>query len=527
MFFCVLFISTTNISDFEIKYLDNEINSYLYNIPTIVENSQQNTILENLFYNNKTLKKNEVETGSDQSNYKSFGDNDSIDKQCDQYTCETDKLLLTPNQDSKGLFQSTESVNFIDQDYLMDISLNTIVENTLNDTPQYLNDDLNVKDFSHINTTERNELMTNNDYFFTQTDTFSDATLLNPMESIPAVQENEALTEQLIFDCTDKHINFNNQSIDDIGIETDLFKDIDIDRYVNWEPDEFDDKKSFFEEFDFEYNYDNYVVDSCFIEHDTDKYANFYEKECKEHSAINSKKSLYTDDLTANNTKIRKLKDDCIVLDYKTTKSLSSDDSNIEIFNILIENRKELRALRDKFFVCVRKKSYGDPIFNNLSKDIKYYNIRQQTGVYPLWFKSFANETFKLLVDDIETLSLPANTKNLFFGWVEFLSEVAKFIANFKNHFHLKQYNRRDVISNLTLTESISNEMILRFKLEKIYFFFEKIIQKHKNDKFYDSKSIRILLQILYNFQRFETNLKQYGKKITVLKDFHKINFNN
>ncbi|EEQ81242.1 hypothetical protein NCER_102440 [Vairimorpha ceranae BRL01] len=63
-------------------------------------------------------------------------------------------------------------------------------------------------------------------------------------------------------------------------------------------------------------------------------------------------------------------------VEHYSSKSFSSSSSNVEFNNILTENKKKLKKLKDKFFVNVRKKSPTYLIHFNLKKNFKYRSIR-------------------------------------------------------------------------------------------------------------------------------------------------------
>ena len=204
-------------------------------------------------------------------------------------------------------------------------------------------------------------------------------------------------------------------------------------------------------------------------------------------------------------------------VDYYSSKSFSSSSSNIEFNNILTENKKVLQALKEKFFLNMKKQSPTDLIHFNLSKNSKYRRIRDRIILHSKWFK-----TFELLMNDIETLYLSENTKKFLFELVEFLKEVAQFIVGFKSHFNLKKYNKCNIISNLTLIETIMTELILKFDFKEIKIFLNQVIQKNDNAKLSDLNGQKVLSEILYNIERFEKKFKRYVYYITKLKDFLK-----
>ena len=505
MFFCVLLISTTNISDYNVNYTNNRFHSKIYNAVRTSEDTQQNTIFENLLRNDKIQTKDGASSERDQSTNKH---NLYSDLRCDQYTCETHNFSLMP---SKDLSQHPKSTNFLNQDYsILDISAYI---------PQYWNDVVSATDVSHTNRVETSLPLTYNNHIPAQINVYSDSCLLTQIESIPVVQENESLTELLKARCTDYYTEFNNQNINDPDFENEWYKKICS--YINWEPSEYDNKKSFFQEFNFE-NDNNNSVDSSFKQCSLDKYADFYTKEVGEYCKANDKKFSNNDDLNANDTKDQEKRSEKLAVDFYSSKSYSSVDSNIKFNNILTENKKVLQALKDKFFVNVRKQSPIDLIHFNLEKNSKYRNIRSCNMFYSRWFRNFTNETFELLMNDIETLYLSENTKKFLFELVEFLREVAQFIVNFKSHFHLRKHNKCNVISNLTLIETIMNEIILKFDFKEIKIFLNQVIQKNDNAKFSDLNVQKVLSEILYNIEWFENKYKQYVYYIVRLKDFLK-----
>ena len=508
MFFCVLLISTTNISDYNVNYTNNRFHSKIYNAVRTSEDTQQNTIFENLLRNDKIQTKDGASSERDQSTNKH---NLYSDLRCDQHTCETENLALTPSKDSEELSQHTENTNFLNQDYsILDVGTNT---------PQYWDDVFSATDVSHTNKVERTLPFTNNNHIPAQTNVYSDSCLLTQIESIPVVQENESLTELLKARCTDYYTEFNNQNINDPDFENEWYKKICS--YINWEPSEYDNKKNFFQEFNFE-NDNNNSVDSSFKQCSLDKYADFYTKEVGEYCKANDKKFSNNDDLNANDTKDQEKRSEKLAVDFYSSKSYSSVDSNIEFNNILIENKKVLQALKDKFFVNVRKQSPTDIIHFNLSKNSKYHSIRRCIILHFRWFRNFTNETFELLMNDIETLYLSENTKKFLFELVEFLREVAQFIVSFKSHFNLRKHNKCNLISNLTLIEAIMNEIILKFDSKEIKIFLNQVIQKNDNAKLSDLNGQKVLPQILYNIRWFEKKFKRYVYYIIRLKNFLK-----
>ncbi|EEQ81283.1 hypothetical protein NCER_102366 [Vairimorpha ceranae BRL01] len=169
----------------------------------------------------------------------------------------------------------------------------------------------------------------------------------------------------------------------------------------------------------------------------------------------------------------------------------------------------------------MKKQSPTDLIHFNLSKNFKYLSIRNRIILNSRWFKTFTNETFELLMNDIETLCLSENTKKLLLELVEFLKEVAQFIVSFKNHFHLQKYNKCNIISNLTLIETIMTELILKFDFKEIEIFLNQVIQKY-NAKFSDLNFQKVLSEIFYNIEWFENKYKRYVYYIIRLKNFLK-----
>ena len=125
-------------------------------------------------------------------------------------------------------------------------------------------------------------------------------------------------------------------------------------------------------------------------------------------------------------------------------------------------------------------------------------------------------------MNDIETLYLSENTKKFLLELVEFLREVAQFIVGFKSHFNLQKYNKCNIISNLTLIETIMNEIILKFDFKEIEIFLNQVIQKNDNAKFSDLNVQKVLALILNNIQKFQDKLKSYVYYIIRLKDFLK-----
>ena len=210
-----------------------------------------------------------------------------------------------------------------------------------------------------------------------------------------------------------------------------------------------------------------------------------------------------------------------LAVEHDSSESFSSSSSNIEFNNILTENKKVLQALKDKFSLNIKKQSFTNFIHFNLDKNSKYRNIRNRNMFYSRWFRNFTNETFELLMNDIETLCLSENTKKFLLELVEFLKEVAQFIASFKSHFNLKKYNKYNVISNLTLIETTMNEIILKFDFKEIETFLNQVIQKY-NAKFSDLNFQKVLSEIFYNIEWFENKYKRYVYNIIRLKDFLK-----
>ena len=211
-----------------------------------------------------------------------------------------------------------------------------------------------------------------------------------------------------------------------------------------------------------------------------------------------------------------------LAVEHDSSESFSSSSSNIEFNNILTENKKVLQALKDKFFLNIREQSFTDLIHFNLDKNSEYRNIRRCIRLYSEWFKTFTNETFELLMNDIETLYLSENTKKFLFELVEFLREVAQFIVSFKSHFNPRKHNKCNVISNLTLIETTMNEIILKFDSKEIKIFLNQVIQKNDSAKFSDLNVQKVLALILNNIQKFQDKLNYYVYYIVRLKDFLK-----
>ncbi|KKO74252.1 hypothetical protein AAJ76_9400012050 [Vairimorpha ceranae] len=209
-------------------------------------------------------------------------------------------------------------------------------------------------------------------------------------------------------------------------------------------------------------------------------------------------------------------------VEHYSSESFSSSSSNVEFNNILTENKKKLQTLKDKFFLNIGKQSSTDLIHFNLEKNFKYRSIRRSNIFYSIWFRNFSNETFELLMNDIVTLCMSENTKKFLFELVEFLREVAQFIVRFKSHFNLRKYNKCNVINNLTLIETIMNEIILKFDFKEIKIFLNQVIQKNDNAKFSDLNVQKVLSLILNNIQKFQDKLNYYVYYITKLKDFLK-----
>ena len=209
-------------------------------------------------------------------------------------------------------------------------------------------------------------------------------------------------------------------------------------------------------------------------------------------------------------------------VEHYSSESFSSSSSNVEFNNILTENKKKLKKLKDKFFLSMKKQSPTDLIHFNLEKNFKYHNIRNLIFFHSKWFKTFTNETFELLMNDIVTLCLSENTKKFLFELVEFLREVAQFIVRFKSHFNLRKYNKCNVISNLTLIENIMNEIILKFDSKEITIFLNQVIKTNDNAKFSDLNVQKVLPQIFYNIKWFEKRFKRYVYCIIRLKNFLK-----
>ena len=207
---------------------------------------------------------------------------------------------------------------------------------------------------------------------------------------------------------------------------------------------------------------------------------------------------------------------------HYSSKGFSSSSSNIGFNNILTENKKKLQTLKDSFSLNIKKQSFTDLIHFNFNKNSKYLNICRCIRLYSKWFKTFTNETFELLMNDIETLYLSENTKKFLFELVEFLREVAQFIVSFKRHFNLRKHNKCNVISNLTLIENIMNEIILKFDSKEIKIFLNQVIQKNDNTEFSDLNVQKVLSEIFYNIEWFEKKFKRYVYYIIRLKNFLK-----
>lgn len=521
MFFCILLIGATNVSDSHINYFNNQFHSNLYNFVNTEEFKKQNTVHKNSLCNEKIQRENYLEDIRNQKINKFCINSDPTYKQYYQHTHETNRMFLIPNKDDKELFQNTESTDFFDRDDLMDASTNTVFKNVFTNTTQHLNDILSATDFLHTKITERNSSMINNEYFSAQVKTCLNTNFPKQIESITDVQENKFLIEHQIFDYTDNYTKPNNQNIEDIVIETDLYKEID--RYIHWEPSEYDDKKKLYQKVDFEHGNNN-LVDSSFIHCAINKNANVSTKEVGEYSNINFKKSLHHCDLIANYTKEQKIKNTCFVLDCKTTKIFSSDNSYIVFASTINIYKKDLRAFKDKFFENVRKQSNGKHIQCNLTKNSKYVFIRQRITTNSKWFFTFRNSTVKFLIDNVKMLHLSANTKTLIFDYFEFLRKFAQFIANFKNYIHLQKYNYCDIISNITFIEAIKSKMIVKYNFEKIKILLQQIVEKDINPKFFNSKVEKKLMHILCNIQSFGEKFKIHCENITELKEFFDLN---
>jgi len=165
MFFCVLLISTTNISDYNVNYTNSRFHRNLYNTVRTSEDTQQNTIFENLLCNDKIQTKDGASSRRDQSTNKVNLDSDLT---YDQHTCETHNFSLVP---SKDLSQHPENTNFLNQDYsILDVGTNT---------PQYWNDVFSATDVSHTKKVERTLPLTYNNYIPAQTNVYSDSCVLS------------------------------------------------------------------------------------------------------------------------------------------------------------------------------------------------------------------------------------------------------------------------------------------------------------------------------------------------------------
>ena len=537
MLLCVLSIFATNVFDPNFNYLFDQFNSYCYNVISTKENTQQNIISENGVCNDNIQIENEQGIGCFEKINKFRLDNDCTYEQYGQNTHEAGDLLLSiPSEDNEELSQNTESLNFVDQNYLMDIDANTIIKNKVSNNPKFCNNVLNATDFLQTNVTERNLSVINNDSFSTQSNICTDSSFPKQLENIPAEQQNEFLTEQLSKGCISKHFELNNQNIDDIVIETYSFKDVDIEKYINWDPSEYDNKQNFFQEFDFVYNYN--LVDSDFKQGDTDKHVDVQDKMFSEHNNViynevvtnecsnaNFKRTFNNDGLTTSYTKEKKLKNDDL-LDKKTTKSFSADSLHVKFSNTLIENKKELCVIIDNFFSNVIQHSYIYLIYEDLTKNFIYHSIRNRILDCSRWFKKIENTADELIKNDFKSLKFSASTKNLIFDCLEFFRKIANFIINVESYLRPRQYNVGDLINNLTLIETLMNEIIIKLDFKKIeqsmqqIFFRENIIVN-----FSDLKAEKDILQVLFNTQTFAKKVRLYGFNITKLKEFSELNF--
>ena len=336
MFFWIVLIRTTNVSDSNINYSNNRFYGNLYDVIRTSEDTQQNTIFGNLLCNEKMQTEYGASSGRDKSTNKLNLDSDLT---YDQHTCETENLALTPSKDSEELSQHPESTNSLNQDYLiLDISAYT---------PQHWNNGFCATDAFHTNRVEKKLSSINNNHNPAQTNVHSDSCLLGQMESIRVDQENESFIAQPNADCTDYYTEFNNQNTNDPDFKNNLYKEND--NYIIRKSSEYDEKKVFFQEFDFE-NDNNNLVDSNFKHCGLDKHTDVQKKEINEYSNISNTKSLNNDNLIANNTKEHEKGNADFAVDCYSSKNFSSDDINIEIFDILIENKKMLQKLKDKFF---------------------------------------------------------------------------------------------------------------------------------------------------------------------------------
>ncbi|KKO74329.1 hypothetical protein AAJ76_820006938 [Vairimorpha ceranae] len=514
MFFCVLFISTSNIPSSDLNYLNNQFYRNLYNAANTTENTLQNRIFKNLLCNDKMKTEYQADSKRNQSTNKFCLYSDSRYEKQEQNTYKKNNFFILLNKDKKEPSQSTESAISFDRDCLTKISANQIFKNKGKDIPQYCNDILSATDI-----TKKKLSMTKNNNFATQSNMFCDLSLPKQANSILTNQEDESLSKQLIPSCTDKFIGPNNKKHDDIVIENDLFKDIDIDRYINWEPSEYDDKKIIFQQFDFEHNNNNKSVDFDLIHYASDNYAGERKKEFGEYNNINNNKFFNNDDLNPNDTKEQERRNTDFKLDKNTSKSFSPKCSNSVLFDILNKNKKELQALKDKFFVDIKKQSNKCQTYPNLTVNSKHRKIREKISNHLKWFNTFATVTFTPLMRDIETLYLPENTKKLLCEWVEFLKEVAQFINNSKSYVYVQKFKQCDFIGDLTLIINIIKRMILKFKFDEFKNLLQQIIQKRINPMFFDSKVEQILSQILCNMQMFIKKLKHYNTNITKLKE--------
>lgn len=501
MFFYVLLISTTNFLDSHLNYLNNQIYRSVYNFVGTEESIQQNTIFENLLCTDKTKKKNEVETECNQRISKFPLDSGCMYEQRDQHIYETGNFFTMPNKDNKELFQITNPAILFGQDYLTNSSANTIFKNKAKSNLQYCNDVLSATDFSDTKIFEKELSTINSDSFSTQAGSCFNINLHKQMENISAVQENKFLANQLKAGCIDNYIEPNNQKYEYMVFENELYKEIE--RYIN-------------------------LVDSDFIHCNIDKYSDVYNKKYSEDSNSNVINFFNGSDLIINNKKEQEKGNADFAADHKPSKSLTSENSNIEISDILKKNKKELQALKDKFYLNIRKRSYRDHIDCHLNKNSKYCIIRRRIYTYCIWFKTFESEIVKIFMGNLNSYFSSANTKNLFFDSVELLREIAQFFIDIKDHFYLQQYNQCDIISNVTLAENIIKEMVLNFNYEKIDDFMKQTIKKIKKNSCSSSKKVtkEDYLHVLCNIERFKKKFKLYAVNITMLKEFFEVNFN-
>ena len=449
--------------------------------------------------------------------------------------------MSIPSKDNEELSQNTKSANLIDQDYLIEIGTSTAVENIFTNTSQYFNNVLSSIDLSYTNIIEEKISMINQNNFSTQINMLSDLSSPKKVKNIPVEQGNIFPIDHLILDCTQNSIDPNYKKYDNLVFETELYKEIES--YNNWESSKYDDKQDFLQEFVFEShtccNENNYdPTDSCFTQCDIDKYAdtynnisseysnlNYNEVVTNEYSNVNFKNSLHNNDLTLNSTK-EKINAD-IISDYIPTKSFSLDFSHVMPFNTLIENKKKFQALKDMFFLNVLPRSFVHLINDNITRDLKYRNIRKRIAYHCKWFESFENTNIEIIKNNAEILILSVNTKNLIFDCLEFLKEIAQLILNFRNYLNLIYYNRCDFISNLKLIVTMIDEMLLKVNFEKTKNFMRQILM---NKSIYANcsglKVEKKLLLTFRNIRKFAKKVELYGLNIKRLKTVFEVSFN-